>query len=69
MEAHAFRCPDVEAIRNIAVERFGGFQGTRDKNLPESVLAQSVRTFGGTELYPEVTSKAARYAWAAENTD
>lgn len=35
----------------------------RDEGLLESALAQPHQTFGGTELYPTVEERAARYAY------
>lgn len=63
MGPHALGRPDVEAIHNTAVERFGGLRGIRDEGLLESALAQPFQTFDGVELYPDIAAKAACYAW------
>lgn len=55
--------PDVVAIHNTVIERFGGLAGTRDSGLLESALAQPFQAFGGVELYPSLPQKAAVYAW------
>lgn len=55
--------PEVEAIHNEAISRFGGMPGLRDPGLLDSALAQPFQTFGGVDLYPTLAQKAARYAW------
>lgn len=41
------------------VKRYGGSFGIRDMGLIESALARSKATFGGEDLYPSITDKAA----------
>jgi len=41
------------------IEQSGGASGIRDLGLAESALAQPQMSFGGTELYPTLTEKAA----------
>ena len=51
------------AIHSAATAWFGGLDGVRDEGLLESALAQPFQTFGGEELYPAISQKAARYAY------
>lgn len=41
------------------IRRFGGSPGLRDRGALEAALARPQMTFGGEDLYPEVTDKAA----------
>lgn len=54
---------DALAIHDVSLARFGGLAGLRDEGLLESALVQPFQTFGGTELYPTLAEKAARYAY------
>ena len=53
----------VIAIHSAAIARFGGVGGIRDEGLLDSALAQPFQTFDGADLYPTLSSKAARYAF------
>lgn len=46
-------------IHAILIERFGGSNGVRDKELLDSALNRPFQTFDGQELYPTPTEKAA----------
>jgi len=46
-------------IHAILIERFGGSNGVRDKELLDSALNRPFQTFDGKELYPTPTEKAA----------
>ena len=47
-----FTLSEVMAIHDIAIEKFGGAVGIRDKKILESALAQPFQTFDGRDLYP-----------------
>ncbi|MCD8316317.1 MAG: type II toxin-antitoxin system death-on-curing family toxin [Eggerthellaceae bacterium] len=53
----------VVLIQQIAIARFSGYQGVRDKGLLESALALPMQSFEGTEFYPTIADKAARLCW------
>ena len=46
-------------IHQILIERFGGLDGVRDKELLNSALNRPYQTFDGKDLYPNVIDKAA----------
>lgn len=46
-------------IHTIAIEKFGGANGVRDRGALESALARPFQTFGGEDLYPNIFEKAA----------
>jgi death on curing protein len=48
----------IDLHRQI-IEQSGGISGIRDLGLLESAVSQPKMTFGGEDLYPEVTDKAA----------
>ncbi len=48
----------LELHRSV-IERWGGASGIRDLGALESALAQPRQSFGGQDLYPDITSKAA----------
>lgn len=50
---------EVLAIHLDVVRSTGGHSGVRDLSTLESCLAQPRQTFGGSDLYPTVTEKAA----------
>lgn len=49
---------EVLIIHSILIERFGGANGIRDKELLDSALNRPYQTFDGKELYP--TQKVAK---------
>jgi death on curing protein len=50
---------EVLELHHSVLERWGGAGGIRDLGILESALAQPHQSFGGQDLYPDVTSKAA----------
>ncbi len=50
---------EVLSIHSDVVTSTGGHPGVRDLAALESCLAQPRQTFGGSDLYPTVTEKAA----------
>jgi death-on-curing protein len=50
---------EVLELHQSVLERWGGAGGIRDTNALESALAQPRQSFGGTDLYPDIASKAA----------
>ena len=50
---------EVEVIHEILIERFGGSNGIRDRNLLESAINRPYQGFGHQELYPGAIDKAA----------
>lgn len=53
----------VLAIHEDQLKRHGGMSGVRDEGLLESALAQPFASFGGNDLYPTISEKAARYGF------
>lgn len=51
----------VLEIHKVMLEKFGGLQGVRDKNLLLSALESPKASFGGYDLYPSIFEKAAAY--------
>ena len=51
--------PQVLAIHDQMVKRFGGSLGVRDLGLIESAVERPKATFDGTDLYPDIFMKAA----------
>ena len=51
--------PQVLAIHDLMVKKFGGSQGIRDLGLIESAVERPKATFGGKDLYPDIFTKAA----------
>ncbi len=50
---------EVLEIHAILIERFGGANGVRDKELLDSALNRPYQTFDGNELHPTPIEKAA----------
>jgi len=51
----------VLAVHRDLIETFGGAPGVRDEGRLDAALAGPRATFGGAELYPTLTEKAAAY--------
>ncbi len=52
--------PDhVLLLHQEAIERYGGSHGLRDRGLLESAIYRCQATFGGSDLYPDIWTKAA----------
>jgi death-on-curing protein len=59
---------DIEEIHNDQLAAHGGQAGIRNQSGLASAVEQPKATFGGEDLYPDVFSKAAAYAYfIAEN--
>ncbi|BAZ29390.1 hypothetical protein NIES4074_18350 [Cylindrospermum sp. NIES-4074] len=50
---------EVIDLHRQIIEQSGGISGVRDLGLLESAVSQPKMIFGGEDLYPEVTDKAA----------
>lgn len=50
---------EVLELHRSVLERWGGSGGIRDITVLESALAQPRQSFGGTDLYPHLATKAA----------
>lgn len=50
--------PQVLAIHDQSIKRFGGSMGLRDVGLLESAVARSQATYGGEDLYSGIFEKA-----------
>ncbi|MFZ5942178.1 MAG: type II toxin-antitoxin system death-on-curing family toxin [Bacteroidota bacterium] len=46
-------------IHSILIEKFGGLNGLRDRNLLDAALSRPYQTFDNRELYPTPPEKAA----------
>ncbi len=53
------RLAEVLKLHGLIIARSGGSDGLRDLGMLESALGQPRQTFGGEDLYPSLTSKAA----------
>ena len=53
----------VMAMHRVLIERYGGLDGFRDPGLLESALAQSQQSVFGEDLFPNIPSRAAAYAY------
>ena len=49
----------VLELQRLQIRRFGGAGGLTDRGALESAVARPQATFGGEDLYPELTDKAA----------
>ena len=58
---------EVIALHDKLIERTGGSQGLRDKNLLESAVYSAMSAFGDSEAYPTVEEKAARLMFSITN--
>ena len=50
---------EVLKLHGLIIAKSGGSDGLRDLGMLESALGQPRQTFGGEDLYPSLTSKAA----------
>ncbi|HMB93353.1 MAG TPA: type II toxin-antitoxin system death-on-curing family toxin [Rhodothermales bacterium] len=55
---------EVKRLHDLLLEQSGGGAGIRDKGVLESAVAQPQGTFGGEDLYPTITKKAAALAYS-----
>lgn len=51
---------DVIALHARVIEKSGGLDGLRDRNILESAIAAPLQSFGGMELFPSDLEKIAR---------
>lgn len=54
----------VLLLHKLITEKSGGDPNIRDRGLLDSALSSAYATFGGEELYPTLTDKAARLGFA-----
>lgn len=55
---------DVLRMHELALERFGGSGGVRDRGGLDSAVHQPMASFGGEDLYPTVFAKAAALGYS-----
>ena len=53
----------IKMLHSALVERYGGQDGLRDEGMLYSALNAPFQTFSGSELNPDLLSKAARLAF------
>lgn len=53
----------IKHLHSKLIQATGGIDGIRDEGLLESALAAPFQSFGGEELYPSITQKAARLCY------
>ena len=53
----------VIAMHDALIERHGGTKGLRDEGLLDSAIAQPAQSVFGEELFPDIPSKCAAYAY------
>lgn len=51
---------DVIAIHSRVIEKSGGLDGLRDRDILESAISAPLQSFGGKELFPTDLEKIAR---------
>ena len=59
-----FSFEQVLKLHSSLIEKTGGMDGVRDKNLLDSALKAPFQTFGGNELYPDVYDKASQLCYS-----
>jgi death on curing protein len=55
---------EIFELHRSVIERWGGASRIRDLGALESALAQPRQSFGGQDLYPDLTSKAAALCYS-----
>lgn len=58
---------EIIELHDKLIDRTGGSYGLRDQNLLESAVYSTVSGFEGSEAYPTVEEKAARFMFALIN--
>ncbi len=53
----------IIAMQKTLIEKYGGLQGIRDKGLLESAVSQPQQSAFGEDIFPDIPSKAAAYAF------
>ena len=59
MKLRVLSIPDVLFIHSAVIDESGGSHGIRDEGLLQSAVQKIQQTFGGKDLYPTLTEKAA----------
>lgn len=59
-----FSFEQVLKLHSSLIEKTGGIDGVRDKNLLDSALKAPFQTFDGNELYPDVYDKASQLCYS-----
>ncbi len=54
--------PQVLAVHDAAISRFGGAAGIRDEGLLDSALARPFSSFGGVDVFPNDVAKVCAMA-------
>lgn len=60
---HYLKLSHVIAMHRVLIEKYGGLDGIRDRGLLESAIAQPEQSVFGEDLFPDIPSKAAAYAY------
>ncbi len=55
--------PHILAMQEVLIKKYGGMQGIRDKGLLESAAAQPQQSAFGEDIFPDIPSNAAAYAY------
>lgn len=58
---------EISDLHSLLIEKTGGSNGLRDKDLLESAVYSAVSGFGEDEAYPSVEEKSARLMYALTN--
>jgi death on curing protein len=58
---HFLSLETIIEVHSLHLERNGGLEGIRDKNLLDSAVAQPMATFGGDFLHEDLFAMAAAY--------
>lgn len=58
---------EIIELHSKLIEKTGGCQGIRDKNLIESAIYSSMASFADTEIYPSIEEKAAKIMFSLTN--
>ncbi len=53
----------ILSLHENLIDKFGGIHGIRDENLLDSAIFAPFQTFGGQDLFPTLTEKAARLGY------
>jgi death-on-curing protein len=53
----------IIAMHDSLIEKYGGLHGIRDKGLLESASCQPQQSAFGEDMFPDIASKAAAYAY------
>ncbi len=53
----------IIAMQEVLIQKYGGLHGIRDKGLLESAVSQPRQSAFGEDIFPDIPSKAAAYAF------